>query len=75
MYKELLIISQELQLKSVFKQNTVIGSLFHSPKAKLPGMKTSGVGEIPKACGQSLIGQTRRVFEIHMKERVRDVEY
>jgi len=53
-------ITNKFKLKTVFKSNTVTGSLFRSPKDKLPDMQTPGVYEIPCSCDKSYIRQTGR---------------
>ncbi|XP_050528175.1 uncharacterized protein LOC126898277 [Daktulosphaira vitifoliae] len=68
-------IAQKFKLRTVFKPNTVAGSLLRNPKDKLPEMQTPGVYEIPCSCGKSYIGQTGRAIATRIKEHEKDVEY
>ncbi|XP_050525411.1 uncharacterized protein LOC126896547 [Daktulosphaira vitifoliae] len=68
-------IAQKFKLRTVFKPNTVAGSLFRNPKDKLPEMQTPGVYEIPCSCGKSYTGQTGRAIATRIKEHEIDVEY
>ncbi|XP_050544291.1 uncharacterized protein LOC126907220 [Daktulosphaira vitifoliae] len=68
-------IAQKFKLRTVFKPNTVAGSLLRNPIDKLPEMQTPGVYEIPCSCGKSYIGQTGRAIATRIKEHEKDVEY
>ncbi|XP_050532593.1 uncharacterized protein LOC126900718 [Daktulosphaira vitifoliae] len=68
-------ITQKLKLRTVFKPNTVAGSLLRNPKNKLPETQTPVVYEIPCSCGKSYIRQTGRAIATRIKEYEKDVDY
>ncbi|KAL1130331.1 hypothetical protein AAG570_013269 [Ranatra chinensis] len=57
-------------IKTTFNTATTTRSLLGSVKDPLP-MKTSGVYEIPRCCGETYIGQTGRLISTRIQEHIR----